>query len=70
MQKHLLYALAGLAASAVAGSAIAADQATKTMRVPLADGSTEQAWLYFYNAPLGQAPRIPSGDYLAHVKAR
>ncbi len=40
MQKHLLYALAGLAASAVAGSAIAADQATKTMRVPLADGST------------------------------
>lgn len=38
--------------------------------VTLADGSTEQAWVYFYNAPLGQAPRIPSGDYLAHVKAR
>ena len=29
-----------------------------------------QAWVYFYNAPLGQAPRIPSGDYLEHVKAR
>lgn len=40
MQKHLLYALAGLAATAVAGSAIAADQAIRTMHVPLADGST------------------------------
>jgi gamma-glutamylcyclotransferase (GGCT)/AIG2-like uncharacterized protein YtfP len=33
------------------------------------DGSRE-AWVYFYNAPLGAAPRIPSGDYLAHIRAR
>jgi gamma-glutamylcyclotransferase (GGCT)/AIG2-like uncharacterized protein YtfP len=38
--------------------------------VTLADGSAASAWVYFYNAPLGQAPRIPSGDYLEHVKAR
>ena len=36
----------------------------------LPDGSVEQAWVYFYNAPLGRAPRIPSGDYLEHVKVR
>ena len=29
-----------------------------------------QAWVYFYNAPLGRAPRIASGDYLEHVKVR
>lgn len=28
------------------------------------------AWVYFYNAPLGHAARIASGDYLDHVKAR
>lgn len=41
-------------------------------RVPvhLADGSTEQAWVYFYNAPLGKAPRIDSGDYLEYLKVR
>jgi gamma-glutamylcyclotransferase (GGCT)/AIG2-like uncharacterized protein YtfP len=38
--------------------------------VMLSDGTQARAWVYFYNAPLGQAPRIPSGDYLAHVKAR
>ena len=38
--------------------------------VTLPDGSIEQAWVYFYNAPLGRAPRIPSGDYLEHVKVR
>jgi gamma-glutamylcyclotransferase (GGCT)/AIG2-like uncharacterized protein YtfP len=38
--------------------------------VTLPDGSHAVAWVYFYNAPLGQAPRIPSGDYLEHVKAR
>jgi gamma-glutamylcyclotransferase (GGCT)/AIG2-like uncharacterized protein YtfP len=38
--------------------------------VRLPDGSAARAWVYFYNAPLGQAPRIPSGDYLAHVKVR
>jgi gamma-glutamylcyclotransferase (GGCT)/AIG2-like uncharacterized protein YtfP len=38
--------------------------------VTMPDGSGEQAWVYFYNAPLGQAPRIASGDYLEHTKAR
>jgi gamma-glutamylcyclotransferase (GGCT)/AIG2-like uncharacterized protein YtfP len=38
--------------------------------VTLPDGSHALAWVYFYNAPLGQASRIPSGDYLEHVKAR
>lgn len=38
--------------------------------VKLPDGRVEQAWVYFYNAPLGQAPRIPSGDYLEHTKVR
>jgi gamma-glutamylcyclotransferase (GGCT)/AIG2-like uncharacterized protein YtfP len=38
--------------------------------VTLADGSQTRAWVYFYNAPLGKAPRILSGDYLAHVKVR
>ena len=38
--------------------------------VLLPDGGHAQAWVYFYNAPLGKAPRIPSGDYLEHVKVR
>jgi gamma-glutamylcyclotransferase (GGCT)/AIG2-like uncharacterized protein YtfP len=38
--------------------------------VTLPDGTRAQASVYFYNAPLGQAPRITSGDYLEHVKAR
>jgi gamma-glutamylcyclotransferase (GGCT)/AIG2-like uncharacterized protein YtfP len=38
--------------------------------VALPDGREKQAWVYFYNAPLGQAPRIASGDYLEHVKVR
>ena len=37
--------------------------------VTLPDGGAAQAWVYFYNAPLGKAPRIASGDYLEHVKA-
>lgn len=36
----------------------------------LEDGRTEEVWVYFYNAPLGQAPRIVSGDYVEHLKAR
>jgi gamma-glutamylcyclotransferase (GGCT)/AIG2-like uncharacterized protein YtfP len=35
--------------------------------VTLEDGHTESAWVYFYNAPLGQASQIPSGDYLRHL---
>ena len=38
--------------------------------VTLPDGRTERAWVYFYNAPLGHAERISSGDYLEHVKVR
>jgi gamma-glutamylcyclotransferase (GGCT)/AIG2-like uncharacterized protein YtfP len=38
--------------------------------VTLPDGSERTAWVYFYNAPLGQAERIASGDYLEHVKVR
>jgi gamma-glutamylcyclotransferase (GGCT)/AIG2-like uncharacterized protein YtfP len=37
--------------------------------VTLPDGGQETAWVYFYNAPLGKAQRILSGDYLAHVKS-
>jgi gamma-glutamylcyclotransferase (GGCT)/AIG2-like uncharacterized protein YtfP len=36
----------------------------------LDDGRTEEVWVYFYNAPLGRAPRITSGDYVEHLKAR
>jgi gamma-glutamylcyclotransferase (GGCT)/AIG2-like uncharacterized protein YtfP len=32
------------------------------------DGHVADAWVYFYNAPLGRAERIPSGDYLQHLK--
>jgi gamma-glutamylcyclotransferase (GGCT)/AIG2-like uncharacterized protein YtfP len=38
--------------------------------VALPDGTRAPAWVYFYNAPLGRAPRIASGDYLEHVKVR
>lgn len=40
------------------------------VRVALPDGRSDSAWVYFYNAPLGQAQRILSGDYLEHVKVR
>jgi gamma-glutamylcyclotransferase (GGCT)/AIG2-like uncharacterized protein YtfP len=38
--------------------------------VAMDDGTTVAAWAYFYNAPLGRAERIQSGDYLEHLKAR
>ena len=38
--------------------------------VTLDDGRVESAWVYFYNAPLGQAQRIASGDYLEHLKVK
>jgi len=38
--------------------------------VILEDGRIEQAWAYFYNAPLGRAQRIESGDYLEHLRIR
>lgn len=36
----------------------------------LDDGRTENVWVYFYNAPLGRAPRITSGDYMEHLRSR
>jgi gamma-glutamylcyclotransferase (GGCT)/AIG2-like uncharacterized protein YtfP len=35
--------------------------------VTLEDGRAAKAWAYFYNAPLGRAQRIESGDYLEHL---
>jgi gamma-glutamylcyclotransferase (GGCT)/AIG2-like uncharacterized protein YtfP len=34
------------------------------------DGHAATAWAYFYNAPLGRAQRIESGDYLEHLKVK
>jgi gamma-glutamylcyclotransferase (GGCT)/AIG2-like uncharacterized protein YtfP len=41
-----------------------------TAEVVLPDEGRALAWVYFYNAPLGRASRIASGDYLEHVKVR
>jgi gamma-glutamylcyclotransferase (GGCT)/AIG2-like uncharacterized protein YtfP len=38
--------------------------------VTLEDGRVEKAWAYFYNAPLGRAQRIESGDYLEHLNVK
>ena len=38
--------------------------------VTLEDGRQEPAWVYFYNAPLGQGQLIESGDYLAHLRVK
>jgi gamma-glutamylcyclotransferase (GGCT)/AIG2-like uncharacterized protein YtfP len=38
--------------------------------VTLEDGQVIPAWAYFYNAPLGRAHRISSGDYLEHLNVR
>jgi gamma-glutamylcyclotransferase (GGCT)/AIG2-like uncharacterized protein YtfP len=34
------------------------------------DGRRAEAWVYFYNAPLGGAQRIDSGDYLEYLKVK
>jgi gamma-glutamylcyclotransferase (GGCT)/AIG2-like uncharacterized protein YtfP len=38
--------------------------------VTLESGAQESAWVYFYNAPLGQGQLIESGDYLAHLRVK
>jgi gamma-glutamylcyclotransferase (GGCT)/AIG2-like uncharacterized protein YtfP len=38
--------------------------------VTLEDGRRVRAWAYFYNAPLGRAQRIESGDYLEHLNVK
>ena len=48
---------------------IAASTPATGARRTLEDGRVVDAWVYFYNAPLGQAPQIASGDYLEHVQA-
>ena len=34
------------------------------------DGRAATAWVYFYNAPLGRAQRIESGDYREYLRIR
>jgi gamma-glutamylcyclotransferase (GGCT)/AIG2-like uncharacterized protein YtfP len=38
--------------------------------VTFEDGHAATAWAYFYNAPLGRAQRIASGDYLEHLRVK
>jgi gamma-glutamylcyclotransferase (GGCT)/AIG2-like uncharacterized protein YtfP len=38
--------------------------------VTLESGARDTAWVYFYNAPLGQGQLIESGDYLAHLRVK
>lgn len=38
--------------------------------VTLDDGQIVEAWSYFYNAPLGRAQRIESGNYLEHLNVK
>ena len=38
--------------------------------VTMENGLTVHASAYFYNAPLGRAERIESGDYLEHLRVR
>ena len=39
-------------------------------QVTFDNGRVATAWVYFYNAPLGRAERIESGDYREHLKAK
>jgi gamma-glutamylcyclotransferase (GGCT)/AIG2-like uncharacterized protein YtfP len=38
--------------------------------VTLENGAQDVAWVYFYNAPLGQGQLIESGDYLTHLRIK
>lgn len=42
----------------------------RPVSVQLADGSSREASLYVYNGPPGRGPRIPSGDWRAHLAVR
>jgi gamma-glutamylcyclotransferase (GGCT)/AIG2-like uncharacterized protein YtfP len=42
----------------------------RRVAVQLDEGGQAEAWAYFYNAPLGAAPRITSGDYLEYLKLK
>jgi gamma-glutamylcyclotransferase (GGCT)/AIG2-like uncharacterized protein YtfP len=39
----------------------------RQVSVTLPNDASDYAWVYFYNAPLGKAPRITSGDYLEYL---
>jgi gamma-glutamylcyclotransferase (GGCT)/AIG2-like uncharacterized protein YtfP len=52
------------------GEAEASLYTRRRTRVSMDDGSEVEAWAYFYNAPLGRAERIESGDYLEHLRVR
>ena len=39
-------------------------------QVTFDNGQVSSAWVYFYNAPLGRAQRIDSGDYLEYLKVK
>jgi gamma-glutamylcyclotransferase (GGCT)/AIG2-like uncharacterized protein YtfP len=34
------------------------------------DDTVSDGWVYFYNAPLGRAERITSGDYLEYLRVK
>jgi gamma-glutamylcyclotransferase (GGCT)/AIG2-like uncharacterized protein YtfP len=38
--------------------------------VVMEDGRIDTAWVYFYNAPLGRAEQIASGDYLEYLRVK
>jgi gamma-glutamylcyclotransferase (GGCT)/AIG2-like uncharacterized protein YtfP len=42
----------------------------RVVPVHLDDDRSVEASVYFYNAPLSEAPRIPSGDYLKYLTLR
>jgi gamma-glutamylcyclotransferase (GGCT)/AIG2-like uncharacterized protein YtfP len=42
----------------------------RLVAVHVDDDSEVDAWVYFYNAPLADAPRIVSGDYLKYLTVR
>ena len=37
-------------------------------RITLQDGMRIEAWIYLYNWPTAGLPRIPSGDYVQHMR--
>jgi gamma-glutamylcyclotransferase (GGCT)/AIG2-like uncharacterized protein YtfP len=41
-----------------------------TIPIVLENGVVDEGWAYFYNAPLGRAERIASGDYLEHLRLK
>lgn len=42
----------------------------RPVEVIMDGGRGLEAWAYFYNAPLGRASRIASGDYLEHLNVQ